>query len=197
MALAIILLLSSCEQSRDKRIVYYPVDSLLNAQTELLISQKASVRKISTLDTLKTQTEQALIDEAAWKRELEIYFDLEAINHQSNSQPYIVEDNVPDMRSNLKIRTYTLRDDLTESDREGFSVEYLKIYYEGKIQNIRRIEAKYAKSHTMYKSERHLTMYFDEIRRQPVLTSYSFHGGQKILLGDSVHYDVHAEVLLP
>ena len=188
------MVVMSCAPASDDDIVYFPVDSLMDVQIHSLLKTGASIRKTSVLDSTRETTDQKPTTIDAWRDELEAFLDLEVINNDTKVRPYRVEAEMSDTRSNLKIRSIVLRN---EMDPEEFPVESIKIFYEGTYTNVRRIEAQYRKRHTMYHSLRHVTLEFNEVRGKNMLTAYALRGGQKIFLGDSVSYAMYTKVLFP
>jgi hypothetical protein len=93
-----------------------------------------------------------------------------------------------DTRSNLLIRAF--------STSRNLPVKYVNIYYKNTPDRIRKIEAGYTESNALYHSTRILTMVFEPIRDSVVLTSYSITGGQKMVMDDSLNYDIKGYLTL-
>jgi hypothetical protein len=195
--LVVISLLSvaACESTRTPDKGYFAIDSLMDAQIRSLLKHNASVHKQTLLGEKEVPIDITPPDEQRWRDELDVFRDLNIINRHYGSNLYVVENHVQDEHSNLRIRSATLREGVDESAEGGLRVRYLKIFYEGSYQNIRRLEARYAESNSMYDNDRFLTMVFNDVYQAPLLTEYSIEGGQKIVLGDSVNYRVRAQVL--
>lgn len=183
------LLLVCCSQKKRNRTVYYPMDSLMTEQVNYLSASTATVRKITVLGEKSDTVLVAPKDSKGWIKELDIFRELDAINKPIYLGKYTVEEDLSDSRSNLKIRSFTGAEDLP--------IAFLKIYYQGTPDRVRRIEAEYKQANSMYKGSRFLSLEFEEIYNKPVLTSYSITGGQKMFLGDTVRYTVYASVNLP
>jgi hypothetical protein len=176
------ILLAACTNPGADRPALYAIDSLLNAQAGFLASQKASLTKYMQLADQQETVDLVPQDSMAWRRELEIFTALEIINKPVNRDLYAV-DRFADSRSNLTVTAITTTANLP--------VTYLKIYYQGQRQRVRKIEAEYHESNTLYESARLLTLEFLEVDQVPVLTSYTVVGGQKMFLADSVQYTLN------
>jgi hypothetical protein len=113
---------------------------------------------------------------------------MNAINKPINRDRYSV-DELPDPRSNLRMRSF--RD--TSGD---LPVSYVRVYYHGVPQRVRKIEALYTELNGLYKTSRSLALEFDYINGAPVMTSYSIVGGQKMFLDDSVQYEIKGRVTI-
>jgi hypothetical protein len=182
-------LVSGCYENVKTNAGYYPIDSLISVQIKYLTSSKASIEKVAFLDEKPARSSFTPKDSVAWEKELEPFSFLTVINKPINKGLYLVENGVRDAKSNLNIKSF--------AGKNGLPVEYLKVFYEGGISNLRRLEAKYHESNLMYKGTRFLVMEFQDIRNTPTLVHYSLVGGQKMFLGDTVKYSIEAQVSLP
>jgi len=135
-------------------------------------------------------------DTTTWKKELDIFRELDAFNRPIYAKSYILSDGVPDTRSNLMIRTYSGNQNLLGKN-EKLPVEYVKIYYHRYPNKIRKVEGQYAEENSLYSSSRFFSLEFTESNQQAVLTSYAIQGGQKMFMGDSVQYTISGSVTLP
>jgi hypothetical protein len=141
--------------------------------------------------TLDKATEEILVtpkDALAWERELEIFEALEIINKPVNMDLYRSE-YLADVKSNLSIKAITTDADLP--------VTYMKVYYQNSSDRVRKIEAEYHESNSLYRSARRLTLEFTEVGSTPVLTAYSVEGGQKMFLSDTVSYSIEGALTIP
>jgi len=172
--------LVSCSDNK-KTIALYPVDSLLQAQARYLSEKKALLKKVVVLGGKEEEISVAPKDIVAWRNELEIFTALDVINKPINRSYYSIED-LSDSRSNLKVKSIATKEDLP--------VKYIKIYYYQKPNKLRRLEAQFNESNSLYTSSRDLTMDFQQFGDTTVLTSYKITGGQKMLLDDSVQYRI-------
>jgi hypothetical protein len=184
----------SCESALAPGDGYFPIDSLLDQQIGVLLKRNAALHKLTTLGSESTPVDITPADEQEWNDQLDVFRDLNMINRYTDSNAYLVQDNLPDERSNLTVRSVTLRNDLDESHQGEIRVKYLRIFYEGAHRNIRRLEARYAESNSMYTNDRYLTMIFEDVYSKSLLTEYTIEGGQKIVLGDTVSYKIEARI---
>jgi hypothetical protein len=174
---------------------FFPIDSLLDQQIAVLLKSKAALRKVTTLGSNSSPVDITPANEQEWKDQLEIFRDLNIINRYGDLNAYLVQDNLQDERSNLTVRSATLRNDLDESLQDEIRIKYLKIFYEGSHRNIRRLESRYAEANSMYANDRYLTIIFEDVYGKSLLTEYTIEGGQKIVLGDTVNYKIEARIL--
>src|SRR5690606_6607746 len=180
--------LLSCVTNPPQVASYYPVDSLLDHQIDALLQSQASIRKVGMLDQKEMKMEFTP-DSAAWLKELNVFINLNVLNKSINQGAYEIQDGTLDTKSNLKIKSFTAK--------ENLPVEYLKLFYEGTLSNLRKLEARYSESNSMYESTRFLYMEFEDINNTPLLTYYSIVGGQKMFLGDTVQYTINTAVSIP
>jgi hypothetical protein len=161
------------------------MDSLLGAQASRLTAVNAALTKQTTLGLQHDEVTLTPKDSTAWKKELDAFLVMDAINKPVNRSRYVMNDT-DDRKSNLRIRSFTTSDDLP--------VKYVRIYYHRKPSRIRRIEASYHESNALYQTTRLLTMQFEIMNNTPVITSYAVQGGQKMFLDDTVRYDIRGRV---
>jgi hypothetical protein len=181
------MFLTSCSNEKQKGAGLYNVDSLIKTQIKYLISHDASIRKKAILNGIEKITTISPKDTADWEEELAIFLELDVVNKPINKTAYTVE-NYADNKSNLRVKCFTTTEDLP--------VKFLKVYYQKSMNGIRKIEAKYQETNSLYRSSRFLTMEFENIYNKMVLTSYAIAGGQKMFLDDSVQYTVGASIAL-
>jgi hypothetical protein len=187
--LLLLILVASCEEKTKRQTIYYPVDSLVTAQIRFLAAGEAQVHKTTALGAEDNATLLTLKDTTQWIKELGVFRELDIINKPVNKNMYEVQDGLKDSRSNLTIKTYTARDG-------DVPVKYLRLYYQGSPDKLRRLEARFDVTNLLYKSSRRLSLDFQDVYNKTMLTSYSIDGGQKIFMGDSVRYAVHATITL-
>jgi hypothetical protein len=191
LAVAIVLTggLFACTQQAGTPTRYYAIDSLVRGQIHLLAARHATLTKTATLGAQQDTATFIPGDTLAWTKELDLFLELKILNKPTSVGAYTVTDNLPDTRSNLRIKSI--------ETQQPLPVRYLKIFYHGTPARVRRIEAQFREDNSLYHSGRFLTMEFDELQQQPVLLAYSVTGGQKIFLGDTVAYTVSAKVSVP
>jgi len=178
--------LVSCSEGKKTKALY-PIDSLLQAQANYLSARKAHLKKIVLLGGKEEEISLSPKDIIAWRNELEIFTALDVINKPINRSYYSIED-LSDSRSNLKVKAFTTTEDLP--------VRYIKIYYYQSPNKLRRLEAQFKESNSLYTSLRDLTMDFQQFGDTIVLTSYNIVGGQKMLLDDTVQYHITGSLAL-
>ena len=183
--------LFACQKRDTPHLVYYPIDSLIQAQIDYLgdPAHPASLHKYATLgsdqDTVVSQPRTA----AAWAHELGPLYSLGVINKPIHQGKYAVESDLRDPNSNLRIRAFKALD-------PSLPIAYLKVYYQGSLTQVRRIEGAYREQNALYTSTQILSMELQEIHNKTRLTSYSIRGGQKMILADSMALGVDGWIAL-
>jgi len=181
--------LLSCTKGDVRHAAYYPIDSLIEAQIHYLGEHPASLHKYATLGTDQDTAVYQPKDTSAWANELGPLLRLGVINKPIHQGKYKVEDNLRDPNSNLHIRAFSaLEPDLP--------VAYLKVYYQGSLQHVRRIEGTYREVNGLYTSSQILSLELQDIHNKTLLTSYSIKGGQKMILADSMALGVDGWIAL-
>jgi hypothetical protein len=177
----------SCE-SEKRPATFYPIDSLVSGQVSYLTEVQAGLFKEALLGGKSDTLTVMPTDTVGWTKELAIFRKLDEINKPVNKGRYNISDGLDDPASNLTVKAFT--------SKETLPVSYLKIFYQGKISKPRKIEALYDEENWLYKSARLLSMQFQQIDNQTVLTSYSIRGGQKMVFGDSVVFYISGKILI-
>ena len=180
-------LMVSCTTQRQRKENLYNIDSLVAGQIDHLLFHKAGVNKKVSLNSVEKIITTVPSDASEWRNELDIFIELDAINKPINKGAYNVE-TYADLKSNLKVKSFRTAIDLP--------VKYLLVYYHQSLKEVRKIEAQYNETNTLYSSARFLTMEFQNISNQTVVTSYSIKGGQKMFLDDTVKYKIDATIML-
>lgn len=184
----LLFLLASCNMKSEKKLsVYFDTDSLMHAQKDLLLEKKATIDKWATLEG-NTSRGTVVPDSAkAWENEFQIFEKIN-INKPGLKGVYTIRE-YDDDRSNLKIREYSTK-------KKNVDVPFLRLYYLDTPANLRKIEAQYRENNPVYKSKRHLEMIFDDFTGVALLHKYIITGTQKMVLKDSVKFEIKAEVKL-
>jgi len=181
-----IAVLAACESQPIAKKTYLDIDSLINAQIKSLVTANAHIIKSASLNNEKADSEFAM-DSLGWATELDIFRQLDIINKPTNKDSYLVTDGEKDMNSNLAIRQYKAKSKLP--------VEMLRLYYYTDLQNLKKIQAVFEEKNALYATERSLTMEFDEVNGKSTLIHYSINGIQKMILGDTVRFTIHCDVI--
>jgi hypothetical protein len=182
------LFMSACNQQPENVKMYFNFDSLVNMQLEHLVRKNAVIEKKAVMGIHKDDS-VFTPDSITWENELEIFRHLDVINKPVNTRIYVIKDGIADDRSNLTIRTY-------QATRNA-QVRELKFYYQDTFDKLRKIEAVTNEFTTLYSNTRNLSMEFDQINSQVLLSRYAIEGRQKMILSDSVHFRVDVKVVLP
>ena len=179
--------LFSCRDERQPA-TFYPIDSLISAQVDHLTNIKAALFKEALLDGKSDTVTYVPGDSLAWSNELGIFRELDILNKPVNKGSYLVNDGLIDPGSNLTIKAFT--------GLKKLPIVYLKIFYQGTLDKPRKIEALYEEENALYQSSRLLSMHFEQVGDETVLTRYSIKGGQKIVFGDSAAFYIAGRVLI-
>lgn len=181
------MLFISCSTEKQKPAGLYNVDSLINTHIRYLISHNAVISKKAVLNGEEKITTTNPKDSSDWNEELAIFLELDVVNKPINKGAYKIE-TYADNKSNLSVKSFTTTEDLP--------VKYLRLYYQKSLGQLRKIEAQYRETNSLYRSSRFLTMEFENIFNKTMLTSYSIAGGQKMFLDDSVQYTIGVNIAL-
>ena len=181
-----LLIFASCNQTKEEKANYFNIDSLIQHQIEYLMMAKASVSKEAVMNGIKQDSVFIPNDSAAWARELDLFKEIGSINKSINRDSYEITDGLADESSNLTIHQFTATRELP--------IVYLKTFYQDVPSKLRKIEALYAQENSLLKSKRKLVMEFTDLYNKNILTSYSVDGGQKMFVGDSVHFTIKGSI---
>lgn len=177
----------SCSGIDQETSGLFSINNLLDEQSGYLTKNASRLTKISSLgehsDTIVVIPKNA----EEWKKELEIFAVIDVINKPANKGFYKVE-ILADNKSNLSVKSI--------ATKEALPIQFLRLFYQSTEDKVRRIEAKYNESNVLYKSTRLLTMEFQQVEGDLVLTSYEILGDQKMFLADSVKYIIRGDVTL-
>lgn len=160
-------------------------DSLWQAQVKTLTEVEAELTKEVRMNGVTESTTFIPKDTLTWANELEIFQQITSINKPAN-RSYYQETILDDTSSNLTIRRLMTG--------EKFAVKEVRVYYLDDPQRIRKIEAFTSDRNSLYKSARALSLNFSEVNNKTLLTSYSIQGGQHMMLGDTVQFDIQSTI---
>ena len=173
----------SCQKNTRKAATFF--DSLAVASTQLLVKQKASLRKEVYIGN-KRDTIQLRPDSAYWANDLDVFKQLAVFQKPAYRDSYKMEDGLQDEQSNLTIRQFKAI--------KPTPISVVRFYYYHDFNQLKKIEADYQEDNALYSTTRHLIMEFDEIAGKPALSYYSMDGFQKMILSDSTLYSVHSYI---
>lgn len=187
---AVAVCFTACQPIEGTGEKYYNLDSLLQAQTQLLVSSKAKLTKTVVLGE-KTETTTVLPDSSGWANEFGTLSELALINKPVYRGLYSVSDD-PDNRSNLRVLTYSAK---TENNKKAdVAVDQVKIYYLGSLNHIKRIEGIYTEDNELYNGTHNLSIELQDVYNKNMITSYSVVGHQKMILADSVEFAIQGQI---
>jgi hypothetical protein len=186
---AIVLCAFACKPVENKGERYYNLDSLLQAQTQLLITTKASLTKSAYLGERK-ETKKLSPDSLGWIDEFGTLSELALINKPIYRGMYSVMDE-QDNKSNLRILSYAIKDRKQEGK---LPVRNVRIYYLGSLDRIKRIEGTYREENELYRGSHTLSIELQDVYNKTMITSYSIVGHQKMILADSVDFTIEGQI---
>ena len=162
--------------------LYFPVDSVLIQQKELLEELNPVLQKVAWVDQ-KMDTTTMRLDSAGWAKEMQIFDDI-SINKPALRDSYL-KDTV-NSNNGISIN-YSAREDL----KEDLEIEYMHIHFDPKKQ-LKKIELLYKEKSSLYKAKRLMELNFSEKER---FSSYHVEGYQKIVLKDTIRYRINASII--
>jgi uncharacterized protein (DUF2344 family) len=184
--LSFLLLLAACQNKPvSQKESVFAIDSILKAQNKTLLHFKASVTKEVLMDGKTEKTNMIPGDSLAWANELLIFQQLSSINKTVNRGVY-QESIYSDSTSNLTIRQL-------KTDKK-LPLKELKIYYLNSPEKIRKVEGYVREENALYSSARLLSLHFSEVCNKTLLTSYNVIGGQHMILGDTVQFNIQSTI---
>jgi hypothetical protein len=189
------LLSSACDFQAEDQTHFYDIDSLLTQQIKVLTSHQASLEKSAWMSTDSSSVKYIPKDSSAWRKELEVFIDMNTINKPVNHDDYILKSE-SDRHNGLTTRSFVAKPDLSGDELEDLRVEYL-IISTTSTGELRKISAKMKENNSMYSGTRYLEMRFSSFGHGICLTGYQIDGGQKMFLGDSVQYKITASIEIP
>ena len=163
---------------------YYGVDSLISVQQKALYRHKATLEKKASIGKDSSSiTFQP--DSAQWLDELNIFKRLDITNPSLKGQ--YSSDTRNDPNSNLTIQTW-------HADAPGAEVKLIKLYYLEKVEELRKLEATWEDRNPLNRSKKNMTLLFEDIHNEVLLTGYEIEGVQKMVLQDTVVFRVIGKV---
>jgi hypothetical protein len=159
---------------------YFDLNGLLKNQIILLDSLRPEVSKITLIDGVE-EAQNTKFDSTDWLREMEIFFEVD-INEPILRDAYELEEkNIGD---SIRLLSYQAL------DKENLEIEFLNVYYPKNEELPSQISAVFTEKNALYDSKRSLQLNFDNTRGLHVLRGYSIQGIQKMLLKDTIFYEI-------
>jgi hypothetical protein len=179
-----VLIIACSTPERVSSRMFYNVDSLINNQIEVLIKAGYKLEKHARIgDSIASVV--ITPDSTGWSNELSVFRQLEIAGRPTNRDQYEMTET-DDTKSNLTVRSYVAAES---------PVPYVRFYYLGDFNDLRKIEAGYYETNMLYTSKRDLKLELEENNGIATLRRYRIEGYQKIMTADSVHFLVDAEVV--
>nr|WKN38312.1 hypothetical protein K4G66_06300 [Tunicatimonas sp. TK19036] len=183
-----IISLSACDYTTEvsedlTQEPYFDLPSLVQQQLDRLDSLQPSVEVVAKINN-QEEKEKVKKDSTGWAETLKLFSDAD-INRPVLQGSYIVSDST-DQQHHWSVRTYRAK------QPQEVEVPYLTVYYQDSLTNVRRIETKFHEENLLYSTSRQLEMQFEPTNSGPRLVGYRSEGRQKMILRDSVHYQLQA-----
>lgn len=180
----IIVLFVGCREVVNENIrntqQYFDLKGLLDEQIVLLDSLHPTLNKTTRIDG-DEESLSLQLDSSGWAREMEIFFDVD-INEPILRDAYLRKDE--NLGDSLRLESYEAK------AGKNAEIEYLKIFYNRDSDVPQRITAVFTEKNALYDSKRLLKLEFDQRRDLNILSGYSIEGVQKMLLKDSIYYEI-------
>lgn len=178
------MLLWSCADLEPVEVeAYFDVDSVVNAQYELLKKTDYPIRKIAWINGRADTSFMEPEDSTRWSYELGVFRKANINKPVLRGAYEVKKEKLPDGRSII----------YEPKEPEKRTVKHLEIVYQG--EDLREIHARINDSNPIYGSERSLTMLFKSLDGQNRLMEYQIDGAQKMILKDTVTLRVNSEIL--
>jgi hypothetical protein len=178
------LLMACAGTNGEQSTAFYDLDSLIDVQVAYLSKMQPALQKEAEIDGKLEVIRLTRSDSAGWARELEIFRQLDLNAKKLNATRYEIRSGLHDNTSNLNILEYRTK------EADALPLSMVRIYYQEKPENIRKIEGTFNESNGLYSSSRYWSMELIDIRDTIVLTNYAVTGSQKMIFGDSVKFKI-------
>jgi hypothetical protein len=182
--LFISVLIFVCQNDKLESNTYF--DSLVNSNTKYLVSKNASLNKHTAVGQ-KQDTVTFKPDSAHWSNELDVFRQLSASQRPAYRDDYVLTDGIKDSQSNLSIREF--------KSEKPIPVPLVRFFYYKELKQLKKIEADYVETNTLYSTTRHLLMEFEEKNGNHILSNYSINGVQQMILSDHESYQIQGRIL--
>lgn len=162
---------------------YYDLNGLIDQQLDWLIEFNPKIQKTAVLNGIPESSSMRL-DSVQWTRELKIFRDAD-LNKSRLRQEYRIVEDLSEPTSNLKIRLYEA------INKEIMEVEYLKIFYVEKEEDLRKLEASVLEKNSLFSSKKTLYMTFEDDGNGSIkIKHFKIEGQQKMILLDTVKFSL-------
>jgi len=162
---------------------YYDLNGLIDQQLDWLIEFNPKIQKTAVLNGIPESSSMRL-DSVQWTRELKIFRDAD-LNKSRLRQEYRIVEDLSEPTSNLKIRLYEA------INKEIMEVEYLKIFYVEKEEDLRKLEASVREKNSLFSSKKALYMTFEDDGNGSIkIKHFKIEGQQKMILLDTVKFSL-------
>lgn len=185
LSVTVVLTMCACQMSpQESTAVFFDLDSLIDQQLVNLSRIQPVLEKEAEINGEQERIRLEKTDSAVWAKELDIFRQLDLNAKALNAGRYEIKTGLRDETSNLNIIEYTAKEELPLSQ--------VRIYYQESPEKVRRIEGKFRsnESNRLYSSGRYLSMELIDINSRAMLMRYQVIGGQKMILGDSISYNL-------
>lgn len=185
--LFILVLVSSCSENDQGTLMYFNIDSLIDANVAYLSEAQPMLEKRATVAGKASVVTIIPKDSVSWANELDIFREIDRINKPINRGSYKIEKDLKDSHSNLNIYRFTATTNLP--------LKFVEIYYQNSLSHIKKVTARYSEQNRLYSSSRYFALEMRDVYNKTVITSYFIEGGQEMMLGDSVHFEILGSVV--
>jgi hypothetical protein len=167
---------TSATKDADKK--YFDLIQFTDNQVHELYMQKLQVKKKIFLDG---ETDQITLDTLNWEKELALFKEADI--------------NSPSLRDSYEIDEDKSRHTLTYTAKESkLKVKEIKLVFDEQSQmnkvSIKQVKIFFSEDNQLYEIQRDLSM---ELKNN-LLSAYSIKGFQKVILKDSLIYDINATI---
>ena len=181
------IIFASCEntaQESRRFSVYYDVDSLINAQLNLLADiEPIRIKKVAKLNGEKEVTDY-LTDSLSLAQEFNV-FRKANINKPAYEGTYLVNEIQSDSGRVIEY--------LPKENANNIEVQSVHFFYED--DQLVKIEAHVVEDHWLYDSDRTLTISLNENSSPAYIDHYQIRGTQKMILRDRVQFTIEGVVI--